>query len=72
MGLNAPDPSRENLPDRMQRRLAIIESQIHRMEDIIQHYLSHSRGSVLKVEIRISDLVRKPLRCSNRFFSSVD
>ena len=53
--------SQENLPERARRRLAIIETQIHRMGDIIQHYLSYSRGSAPKVQIDINDLVRETL-----------
>jgi len=51
----------ENLPERARRRLAIIETQIHRMGDIIQHYLSHSRGSAPKTRIDINDLVGETL-----------
>ncbi len=53
--------SQENLPERARRRLTIIETQIHRMGDIIQHYLSHSRGSANKVQIDVNDLVRETL-----------
>ena len=53
--------SQENLPERAQRRLGIIETQIHRMGDIIQHYLSYSRGSASRVEIDVNDLVRETL-----------
>jgi C4-dicarboxylate-specific signal transduction histidine kinase len=53
--------SQENLPERAQRRLAIIENQIHRMGDIIQHYLSHSRRSAPKTRIDVNDLVRETL-----------
>jgi C4-dicarboxylate-specific signal transduction histidine kinase len=52
---------RENLPEQARRRLAIIETQIHRMGDIIQHYLSYSRGSAPKVEIDVNDLVQETL-----------
>jgi C4-dicarboxylate-specific signal transduction histidine kinase len=53
--------SQENLPERARRRLAIIETQINRMGDIIQHYLSHSRGSADRVQIDVNDLVRETL-----------
>jgi signal transduction histidine kinase len=33
----------EDLPESARRRLAVIETQIHRMVEIIQHYLSQSR-----------------------------
>jgi signal transduction histidine kinase len=49
------------LPERARRRLAIIETQIHRMGDIIQHYLSHSRGSAPKTRIDINALVGETL-----------
>jgi C4-dicarboxylate-specific signal transduction histidine kinase len=53
--------SQENLSERAQRRLAIIETQIHRMGKIIEHYLSHSRGSAPKIQFDINDLVRETL-----------
>jgi C4-dicarboxylate-specific signal transduction histidine kinase len=53
--------SQENLSERAQRRLAIIETQIHRMGKIIEHYLSHSRGSAPKIQLDINDLVRETL-----------
>jgi C4-dicarboxylate-specific signal transduction histidine kinase len=53
--------SQENLPERAQRRLAIIETQIHRMGKIIEHYLSHSRGSAPKIQLDINDLIRETL-----------
>jgi C4-dicarboxylate-specific signal transduction histidine kinase len=53
--------ARENLSERARRRLAIIETQIHRMGDIIQHYLSHSRGTAPKMQIDVNDLVRETL-----------
>jgi C4-dicarboxylate-specific signal transduction histidine kinase len=49
----------EQLPERARRRLAIIETQIHRMGNIIQHYLSYSRGSAPKTQIDVNDLVRE-------------
>jgi C4-dicarboxylate-specific signal transduction histidine kinase len=51
--------AQEHLPERAQRRLAIIETQIHRMGNIIQHYLSYSRGSTTKMQIDVNDLVRE-------------
>jgi signal transduction histidine kinase len=51
----------EDLPERARRRVAVIENQIHRMVDIIQHYLSQSRGSAPKARIHINDLIRETL-----------
>jgi C4-dicarboxylate-specific signal transduction histidine kinase len=51
--------SQEQLPERARRRLSIIETQIHRMGNIIQHYLSYSRGSTPKVQIDANELVRE-------------
>jgi two-component system, NtrC family, C4-dicarboxylate transport sensor histidine kinase DctB len=51
----------EDLPESARRRLAVIETQIHRMVEIIQHYLSQSRGSAPKTRIHINDLIRETL-----------
>jgi len=53
--------AQENLPDRARRRLAIIETQIHRMGDIIQNYLSYTRGSPPRDQIDINELIRDTL-----------
>ena len=37
--------AQEDLPERARRRLTIIETQIHRMGEIIQNYLSFSHGN---------------------------
>ena len=50
--------AQEELPERAQRRLSIIETQIHRMSDIIQNYLSHVRANPPRSEVVINDLVR--------------
>ena len=53
--------SQENLSERAQRRLGIIENQIHRMGDIIQNYLSHARGAIPKTRIDMNELIRDTL-----------
>lgn len=53
--------SQEELTDRARRRLAIIEAQINRMGEIIQRYLSRTRGPKLKNEVNVNDLVRDTL-----------
>src|SRR3990172_2326407 len=50
--------AQEDLPERAQRRLKIIENQIHRMGEIIQSYLSFTRGNSQRVRIDINDLIR--------------
>jgi PAS domain S-box-containing protein len=51
----------EDLPERTRRRVAVIETQIHRIIEVIQHYLSHSRGSAPRARIHINDLIRETL-----------
>ena len=51
----------DDLPETARRRLAVIETQIHRMVDVIQHYLSHSRGSARQTRIHVNDLIRETL-----------
>ena len=51
----------EQLSESARRRLNIIETQVQRMEGIIQHYLSHTRGSPRRREIAIKDLVGETL-----------
>ena len=53
--------AQENLPERAQRRLAIIEAQINRMGEIIQRYLSQTRGTAPKSAVSVNDLVRDTL-----------
>lgn len=53
--------AQEDLPDRARRRLAIIETQIHRMGDIIQNYLSYTRGSPPRDKIDVNELIRDTL-----------
>ena len=53
--------AQDDLPDRARRRLAIIETQIHRMGDIIQNYLSYTRGSPPRYKIDINELIRDTL-----------
>jgi C4-dicarboxylate-specific signal transduction histidine kinase len=53
--------SKEDLPERARRRLSIVETQIHRMGEIIQSYLTHTRGSLARNVISINDLVRDTL-----------
>jgi two-component system, NtrC family, sensor kinase len=53
--------SQEDLPERARRRLAIVETQIHRMGEIIQRYLTHTRGSLTRNEININNLISDTL-----------
>jgi two-component system, NtrC family, sensor kinase len=53
--------SGDNLPERARHRLTIIETQIQRMVEIIQHYLSHSRGAAPTMRINVNDLTRETL-----------
>jgi signal transduction histidine kinase len=53
--------SQENLSERARRRLAIIETQIHRMGEIIERYLAHTRGSPVRNKVNINDLIRDTL-----------
>ena len=47
--------------ERARRRLTIIETQINRMGEIIQRYLSQTRGTAPKSAVNINDLVRDTL-----------
>jgi signal transduction histidine kinase len=51
----------EDLSERARRRLAIIETQIHRMGEIIERYLTHTRGSPSRNKVNINDLIRDTL-----------
>jgi C4-dicarboxylate-specific signal transduction histidine kinase len=53
--------AQEPLSDGARRRLGIIETQVQRMGEIIQYYLSHTRGSPRKNRIDINELVRETL-----------
>jgi signal transduction histidine kinase len=53
--------AQDKLSDQARRRLSIIETQIHRMENVIQHYLSSTRGNSPKTEIEINSLIRETL-----------
>jgi two-component system, NtrC family, sensor kinase len=58
----------ERLSERARRRLNIIETQAQRMEGIIQHYLSHTRGSSRRGPIDIKELVGETLLLLNPIF----
>ena len=58
----------EPLSEDARRRLTIIETQVRRMEDIIQHYLSHTRGAPRKNRIDIKELVEETLVILNPIF----
>ena len=60
--------AQEPLSDDARRRLTIIETQAKRMEDIIQHYLSHTRGSPRNNQININELVEETLVMLNPIF----
>ena len=53
--------AQEQLSESARRRLNIIETQVQRMEGIIQHYLSHTRGSPRRTQIAIKELVGETL-----------
>jgi len=60
--------AQEPLSEGARRRLNIIETQVQRMEGIIQHYLSHTRGSPHKGQINIKELVGETLLLLNPIF----
>ena len=60
--------AQEPLSEDARRRLTIIETQVRRMEDIIQHYLSHTRGSPHNNRININELVEETLVMLNPIF----
>ena len=60
--------AQEPLSEGARRRLNIIETQVQRMEGIIQHYLSHTRGSPRKRQINIKELVGETLLLLNPIF----
>ena len=53
--------AQEKLSEGARRRLSVIETQVQRMGGIIQHYLSHTRGSPRKNQIRVDELIRDTL-----------
>jgi two-component system NtrC family sensor kinase len=53
--------AQEDLPERARRRLTIIETQIHRMCDIIQNYLSYTRANPPRDKININEIIRDTL-----------
>ena len=53
--------TQESMTERARRRLAIIETQINRMGEIIQRYLSQTRSAPPKSEVNINELVRDTL-----------
>jgi two-component system NtrC family sensor kinase len=60
--------AQEPLSEDARRRLTIIETQVKRMEEIIQHYLSHTRGSPRSHLINIHELVEETLVMLNPIF----
>ena len=60
--------AQEPLSESARRRLNIIETQVQRMEGIIQHYLSHTRGSPRKRQINVKELVGETLLLLNPIF----
>ena len=60
--------AQEPLSDGARRRLTIIETQVQRMEEIIQHYLSHTRGTPRQSQIKINELVQETLVLLNPIF----
>jgi two-component system NtrC family sensor kinase len=53
--------AQEDLPERARRRLAIIETQIHRMGEIIQNYLAFTRENPPRGKIWVNELIRDTL-----------
>src|SRR5919197_1143331 len=60
--------AQEPLSDGARRRLTIIETQVQRMEEIIQHYLSHTRGVPRQSQINLNELVQETLVLLNPIF----
>jgi len=60
--------AQEELSEGARRRLTIVETQIQRMGEIIQHYLSRTHGSPRKDQIHINELVRETLILLNPIF----
>ena len=53
--------AQESLTERARRRLGIIETQIHRMGDIIQSYLAFSRDAPKRELVQINEVIRDTL-----------
>jgi len=51
----------ENLSEGGRRRLSVIETQVQRMEGIIQQYLSNTRRSPHKKQVDVNDLIEETL-----------
>jgi len=49
--------AQEDLPERARRRLTIIETQIHRMGEIIQNYLAFTRGNPERIRVNVNNLI---------------
>lgn len=60
--------AQEPMSEGARRRLGTIETQVQRMADIMQHYLSHTRGSPRKSQIDIKELVGETLLLLNPIF----
>jgi signal transduction histidine kinase len=59
----------EELPEGAQRRLQIIESQVQRMVDTIQYYLSRTRGAIPRQQqVNVNNLVQETLLLLEPFF----
>ena len=54
--------AQEALPERARRRLAIVETQVNRMSEIIQNYLSYARANPQRAQIDVNELIRETLR----------
>jgi signal transduction histidine kinase len=53
--------AQEALSERAHRRLTIIETQIHRMIEIIKSYLAYTRGTPPREKIKINEIIRDTL-----------
>jgi signal transduction histidine kinase len=51
----------ENLSEGGRRRLSVIETQVQRMEAIIQQYLSNTRGSPQKKQVEMNEIIEETL-----------
>ena len=60
--------AQEELSEGARRRLTIVETQVQRMGEIIQHYLFRTHGSPRKDQIHINELVRETLILLNPIF----
>jgi signal transduction histidine kinase len=60
--------AQEPLSEAARRRLTIMETQVQRMGEIIQHYLSHTRGIRRRNQIKINELVQETLVLLNPIF----